>query len=522
MNENVRALIAALDTDDGKALRHAGNRLLELGPVAVPALLDAARSEAPRLRKAATFLLGRGKMSSGVIETLGHALLDDPEPKVRKNAAISLGSLASSDGVDVLRDAFEREAVDWIRPSIILALGAIGGDRACAELRALSPRDEPEREALRKALDRCSSHTQSVDWRREAVIPGPVLLDVPVGLERIAIAEAVQHGIRPVVARPGLLRCPAEVQPWQVFPTLRCAFSISLALAVGKPIPFERPADCSAAVGALVRGSPTLPHIHTWLDAGDGPIRYRLSFEGQSVRRDVLRNMLDAVRAVLRPLGLEDSPSNYDIELIVTGDKKSSRLLLRPSFMQDTRFDYRQKDVGASINPVVAACLARAVYSAPGATVLDPTCGSGTLLIERMLLDDESRGLGCDISRTAVTAARTNVVAAGLDSRIKVIVADAMTAASWTACEEMIANLPFGLRTQREELDLPALYHGLVENLALNLKPGGRALLFSANTQLLETSVAAHKGRLRIVERLRVRSGGLWVAAWILTLRLPV
>jgi SAM-dependent methyltransferase len=57
----------------------------------------------------------------------------------------------------------------------------------------------------------------------------------------------------------------------------------------------------------------------------------------------------------------------------------------------------------ARIHPVTAACLVRAV-SREGATVLDPFCGSGTVLVEAMLA--QRRAIGTDLNPLAVRLAR--------------------------------------------------------------------------------------------------------------------
>jgi predicted RNA methylase len=266
---------------------------------------------------------------------------------------------------------------------------------------------------------------------------------------------------------------------------------------------------------ALLAGSAALANLRYWLYSDEEQVRYRFSLT-RNVRREALRVMLGAVRAACVPLGLEDSPSNYDLELIVEGAGTASRLLIRPSFMRDERFAYRARDVGGSISPVVAACLARLACTGPAAAVLDPTCGSGTLLIERALLGGAQSLQGIDISPNAVAAAQTNVRAAGLARRIQVAQGDATRAESWPPCDEVLANLPFGLRTGRRETDLPQLYKALLSQIALRLRPSGRAVLYTTNKHIVEAALPAHKARLRLHRHLTVLAGGLWVHVWVI------
>ncbi|MDQ5854599.1 MAG: hypothetical protein M3380_21510, partial [Chloroflexota bacterium] len=127
--------------------------------------------------------------------------------------------------------------------------------------------------------------------------------------------------------------------------------------------------------------------------------------------------------------------------------------------------------------------------------------------------------IGLDISRTAVAAAKTNARAAGLGRRIRVSEGDATQLEGWPLCDEVIANLPFGMRTRRAEMDLARLYGAILAHLASRLKPGGRALLYTTNRKILESSLSKHKLRLHLERHLRVLSGGLWSNLWILTAR---
>jgi predicted RNA methylase len=516
---DIPGLIQALNTEDIREQRRVSQELIAAGPGAAPALAEALASGAPAVRKSAAYLLGTHRRVTDVVPALSRAVVEDPEPKVRQNAAVSLGRIGAPEAVSALDAALRQEEVSWARSSLILALGAIGGEEACAALHAVSPRDEREQEALRKALDRCAPHRQVVEWRREEPWPWGVLLEVPPGLDEVSLAEAVERGF-PAIApvRPGLLRCPPGLPPWALLPALRCVSGLLLDAGEGPPLPLDAPVDDAGAVPRLIAGSPALRNWRDWLTTEDGVLRYRFSLD-RPLRRDMLRRLLQVVREACLPLGMVDSPSNYDVELIVQAEATATRLFIRPSFMKETRFLYRQRDVGASIHPVVAACLARLVRSASSGTVFDPTCGSGTLLIERALLDPGVRLIGQDISRTAIAAAKTNLQAAGLASRVRLRKGDATQLEMWPHCDEVLANLPFGMRTRREEMDLAHLYGALLAHLAVRLRPQGRALLYTANRKTFEASLARHRDRFHVADPLRVQAGGVWIHLWVLTPR---
>jgi predicted RNA methylase len=493
--------------------------LIAAGPKAVPALVDVLTSGVPAVRKSAAYLLGMHRRSIDVVPALTRAVVEDSEPKVRQNAAVSLGKIAAPQAVGAVDAALQREEVSWVRASLILALGAIGGEEAHAALRALSPRDDREGEALRKALDRCLPHRQVVEWRREAPWHLDLLLEVPPGLEEVALPEAAERGF-PTIRRggPGLLRCPPDLPPWELLPSLRCIYGALIEAGQGPPLPLEAPPASAGWVAELISASAALRSWRDWLTTEEGVLRYRFSLD-RPLRRDRLRDLLQVVREACLPLGLVDSPSNYDIELLAQADAEATRLFLRPSFVKDARFLYRQKDVGASIQPVVAAALARLVRSRGSKTVFDPTCGSATLLIERALLDPDVRVIGLDVSRTAIAAAKANVKAAGLASRVRLLKGDATQLEMWPRCDEVLANLPFGMRTRREEMDLAQLYGAILAHLAARLRPAGRAVLYTANRKTFEASLAPHRDRFQVADPLRVQAGGVWIHLWVLTAR---
>lgn len=511
------ALLAALDSGEPSVQRRAGDQLLARGEEAIPHLLATLHDGPANARKAAAHLLGRVPATPEVRAGLCRALAQDAEPKVRKNAAVSLGRHRAEDVAEHLAGALSRETVPWVRVSMVLALGAMGGDRARAALDALEPADETEAEAARKALDRLTPGGRDVAWRTDVPWQRDVLIEAPVGLEEIAAAEALEKGVgRLAMVGPGRLVAPRGVPPWSIVPALRCVHAVSVRLAQGPSLPEGNGEEVRAAVLGLLHRS-ALRGVRELLHTDNDSIRFRFALQGTRLGREDLGRLLRGVREVCRPLGLVDSPSNYGVELIVADHRSGAELLLVPGFAGDERFAYRREDVGAAVNPVIAACLARLVRTPTGGVLFDPTCGSGSLLVERALLGGIERAVGLDVSPTAVRAARTNVGAAGLVGRVRVSRGDARDPERWPECDEVVANLPFGVRTRRGSEDIRGLYDRVIANLAGHLRPGGRAVLYTASRRALDAALARHKERLRIVRRLRTRSGGLDVGVWVLS-----
>lgn len=431
--------------------------------------------------------------------------LDDASPQSRRIAAIALGKRGGKDAVATLRAALAREDVLWVRPSMILALGRIGDDDARAALAEVEPRSEAETEALRKARDRVSEPPTGFGWRDDAAIDR-VFASVPVGLEDVAFAEAIERGVAASKIRAGMIALHSK--PAGLRNRLRCVHDVRILVAEGPP----------GAFAETIRRT-TVPWGE-WISSESETLPYRFSLENVRVTRQQFSDVLHLARETFAPLGLVDSPSNYAAMLRVEADADATRIWLVPTFETDQRFAYRLSDVGASINPVVGACLARLVRGMATRIIVDPTCGSGTLLIERARLDTDatlSMLSGIDISPTAIRAATENLIAAGLPSRIAVRQGDGGDPGAWPDhCDEVLANLPFGHRTEDRNLD--GLYRRIVGNIGRALTVGGRALLYTAHAKTV-VALLRRTPRLAVREERRVESGGLQVGVWLLERR---
>ncbi|WP_218004410.1 TRM11 family SAM-dependent methyltransferase [Microtetraspora niveoalba] len=96
----------------------------------------------------------------------------------------------------------------------------------------------------------------------------------------------------------------------------------------------------------------------------------------------------------------------------VTLDGEHATLMLRIADRPLHRRDYRQRSVPGSLHPPLAAAMARMADIRPGHTVVDPSCGAGTLLAEAARQQPRARLYGFDLDVSALRASEEN--AAGL------------------------------------------------------------------------------------------------------------
>lgn len=237
---------------------------------------------------------------------------------------------------------------------------------------------------------------------------------------------------------------------------------------------------------------------------------FSVSFRGQNaeIRNTQFgaRRVKDAVVDAFRDRGVERPAVNtQDPDLLIHAriGKDGGEIGLELGGGSLHRRGYRSKGIVAPLKENVAAgILIRAGYSGDEA-LLDPMCGSGTLLIEGALiagdiapgllrpaakleswmghsqdswiaLRDEARARrrapaagfeGVDIDPNAIRAAVASLERAGLTDRVRVRELDARRLApSWNA-GLIVSNLPYGERLERAGPELRELYRSFGSHL---------------------------------------------------------
>jgi hypothetical protein len=135
---------------------------------------------------------------AGQLSSLGMAgLLQADNPKTRKNAARLCGELKRKEDIEALKQAFQEETVRMVRPSQILALGALGEEEILKTYTVPKASDvteekhaREEREALRTAL----GSLRKVPKHRPKGLPKNRLVElvVPVNIGLINLEKSTQ------------------------------------------------------------------------------------------------------------------------------------------------------------------------------------------------------------------------------------------------------------------------------------------------------------------------------------------
>ncbi len=215
---------------------------------------------------------------------------------------------------------------------------------------------------------------------------------------------------------------------------------------------------------------------------------------------------IDALKALARglegklPASWRPAEEGASVEVWLTIDGARAVCGLRLSDRTMRHRTYKQEHVRASLRPVVAAAMVRLLRIAPAELLLDPMCGAGTILAERLAVQRSARVLGGDLEHAAVRAAYANLRSFGEPPLARWDGTRLPLADSSVPC--LGCNPPFG-KQLGEPNALGELYHRLVQEANRVLSPGGRAVFLVMDPRPLEA--AARERHWRRGQRFRLR-----------------
>jgi 23S rRNA G2445 N2-methylase RlmL len=150
---------------------------------------------------------------------------------------------------------------------------------------------------------------------------------------------------------------------------------------------------------------------------------------------------------------------------------------------------WRVCDMKGALNAAVAHAMVLLTQPESGDHFLNMACGSGTLLIERLVQGPAQRVIGCDLDPAALQCARANIAASGHEAHIELYGWDARALPLPDASMDAICTaLPFGhaIGSHAENVEL---YPMLLQEGARVAKPGARACLLTHEVKLIEELV---------------------------------
>lgn len=443
--------------------------------------------------------------------------LKSEKPKLRRNAARLIGALGGADAAAAaLIEALDCETQLFVRPSLILALGAVGGGLAHARLMAHTvpePLDESQRKHRVEESEALKTALASFCSREKHAFKGldreyEIELRAPEKLGHVLRDELDELGFKTHDLRGGSVKVTTD--DYAALFQARCFTEALFPVAKGI-------SDNVNTVAA--KAKPFMLRFMRAVHGGEPPFRYRIQLDAGAADaagyKKRLRGLIDCDELI-------NSPSDYEFELRIEAPGPASRLYLKLMSVADERFAYRKNAVSAGINPATAAAVLRLAgeYMTVNARVIDPCCGGGTMLFERGILSPCASLTGVDIAHKAVDYARENAIAACAGYGIKqakFICNDILRFESSRPYDELICNLPFGNRVGNHA-SCEKLYAQLLDRLPRLIRPGGIALLYTMEFTMLKRLIR-ERPFIDLLRQERTESGGLTPMIFIIRLK---
>ncbi len=431
INNTITALIESLKTSDDKQRSAIINKLSLDYNNAIPMLWSKIITEDnPRaILSVIRDILKKEKPKGMFKRTIGNskeklsALLSHSDPKVRKNVCGVIGELGDPAYLEALYNAYNSEDKLFVRYSYVLAIGNCGSaidaeklkkmfedvvtnEKACIENDSLITTNKhinEEKLALTRAIDKLSPTVRHEFKGFEN--PVPMLLTVMNYQYQLTLTELEEKSIDGRLVDDGILICENDLD--KIY-TCRTFYELLYPLDECEDLEFDYKIIAAAIINANIVDFLNQCHDND----SNAPFGYRVEFKTM----DSNRERSEFVKNLSRELdelscgNLKNSPSSYEVEIRIIERNNLCSVFVKLYSFKDNRFDYRKNDIATSINPVTAAIAMKSIekWLKPNAKVIDPFCGTGTMLIERAKLEEFESLTGVDIYRTAISAATIN------------------------------------------------------------------------------------------------------------------
>jgi tRNA (guanine6-N2)-methyltransferase len=225
-----------------------------------------------------------------------------------------------------------------------------------------------------------------------------------------------------------------------------------------------------------------------------GKPSYRLVTQMQGkhcYHRSEARKSLAQGLAGVFPESWRPAEENASIEVWLTIHQKTAVCGVRLSDRTMRHRLYKVEHMPASLRPTIAAAMVRLAGASPGEWVLDPMCGTGTILAEQIELSKQRRAgrietWGGDLDMNSLRAAITNLKKVG-----------PTPLARWNAVrmpiqresiDRIISNPPFGKQLSTPEEIIP-LYGRMIKEADRVLRSEGKAVYLVMEMDALREAI---------------------------------
>lgn len=413
-------------------------------------------------------------------------LLKNEEPKVRKNVVAIIGELELEELLSELFEAYLDEKTLFVRSDYVKAFKKLNVEQYV--------------DTLKERLQSLLTTKFSMEEEKHITEEIRVLTDVIgqyeknpkhyfIGYDNAGQAVLTTNRFHPEVTLRQLEHCQGKKIGGGVFISyedIRDFMSVRTWQELLFPLPLAKnmELDPQEIAHKILLGG-----ILEFLDGKHlqgGSYRFRVEIRGklELEERKLLMKKISTALEVKSKHRLINSVSDYEVEIrLLEGKTGGYHTYLKLYTIPDHRFFYRKNTLATSIQPVTAATimeLARS-YLKENAQVLDPFCGTGTMLIERNFALSAHPLYGIDLYGKAIELGRENAKTARV--LINFVNRDFAQFSHEYLFDEIVTNMPFVSGKQTEE-EVENAYHLLFKKGTTHLKKNGIAIVYSQNPEI--------------------------------------
>ncbi len=234
---------------------------------------------------------------------------------------------------------------------------------------------------------------------------------------------------------------------------------------------------------------------------------------------DVARKLGQKIVNYLKSQGINTTVCLDNPDIVIEFDIIGNRYILSIELIRRSLRErkYRVFHHEASINPILAYAMNMLLnYDIDKEYVLmDPMCGSGTIVIEGCFYYEKALYIGADIDKRNVKGAIRNVLKAGFASRVALLTADVKRLSNYVKyVDGIVTNPPYGIRM--EPLDtLERFYNEFIMEFYKVLDSGSRAVIITPRRGLMLRALQKCQGFI-IENQVTVEQGGMLSTIFVL------
>ncbi|MBS4930344.1 MAG: methyltransferase [Clostridiales bacterium] len=418
--------------------------------------------------------------------TLLKELLCHEDPKVRKNVAGVIGELELEGLLPELFDAYEEEGTLFVKTAYLKAFQKIDCECYVPKFKErleylLSEKFTEEQEkhiteeireltSLIGQYERTQSH-YFIGYDEQ----GKVVLTTNRYYPELTLRQLYHCNGKKISGGVAV-----EYEDMRDFMSIRTWQEILFPLPSAKNMPL----DPKVMAHTILMGG-----LMEFLEArhlGGGSYRFRVELRGR-ISIEEKRVMAKKIAMAMEKESshrLINSVSDYEVEIrLLEGRNGGYHAYLKLYTIPDNRFAYRKGILATSINPMTAATIMELArpYLKENAQVLDPFCGTGTMLIERNFALPAHPLYGVDLFGKAIDCGRENAKRAR--TQINFIHRDFKDFFHEYLFDEIVVNMPSTTGKQGEK-EIEELYELLLQKGQRHLKKGGIAIIYSQDPSI--------------------------------------